>query len=78
MENRKLLKAELFPVLMLAKDHGHGRFLCCTMEEQCAVDQLLHRNGLLLLLIVCLGENPVPDTSKLGEICTLTLLSRSK
>ena len=33
------------------------------------VVQLLHHNGLLLLLIACLEGNPVPDTSKLGKIC---------
>ena len=66
MEDQKLRKAGLFPVSMLAKDLGLGKYLCCRMEVQCVVDQLFHHGGLLLLLTVYQDENQVPDYSKLG------------
>ena len=66
MENRKYPKQELSLVSMPIRGHGHGRFLCYTMEEQCVVVHLLHHNGLLLQLTVSLEENRQLATSKSG------------
>ena len=57
---------------MLAKDPGHGKYLCSTMEEQCVVDLSFHHHGLLLLLTVYQDENPAPDTSKSGMYIRLS------
>ena len=76
METHRFRQVESSLGMMRRKEHGHGKFSCCTEGEQCVVDLWLHQIGLSQLPIVLMVERAKLGPSKSGKHFRPALLQK--